>query len=137
MRRTIRTVGAATPEPVIRRRSTPDPGWVVAGFLRFRWFALVLAAVALSLTGPAAAQDPDHLKCYKVRDPLLLSGTVDLSSPQLGDEPGCKIGRATPALFCVPATKTVVEVKDRATGQPIAPLPVTGPDPGDRLCYKI
>ena len=50
---------------------------------------------------------------------------------------GCKIGKAIPTLFCVPATKTVVEVRDRATGQPITPLPIAGPDPGDRLCYKI
>src|SRR5262249_61302300 len=25
----------------------------------------------------------------------------------------------------------------RATGQPITPLPIAGPDPGDRLCYKL
>src|SRR5262245_50826396 len=33
MQSTRRTVDAARPEPFIRRRSTPNPGWVVAGFL--------------------------------------------------------------------------------------------------------
>src|SRR5262245_59473756 len=94
----------------------------------------VLLVVA-SLATPAVAQD--HLMCFKVHDPLLLSGTVDLDSPQFGVEPGCKIARATPPLFCVPATKTVVAARDRATGQPITPLPISGPNPGDRLCYKI
>src|SRR5262245_49415114 len=100
---------------------------------------LVVASTALALATPAVAQVPvaDHLKCYKVRDPLLLSGTVDLDSPQFGVDPGCKIVRGIPPLFCVPATKTVVAVRDRATGQPITPLPISGPDPGDRLCYKL
>jgi len=96
---------------------------------------LLLVVTALALSTPAVAQD--HLLCFKVHDPLLLSGTVDLDSPQFGAEPGCKIARATPPLFCVPATKTVVEARDRATGQPITPLPISGPNPGDRLCYKI
>jgi Protein of unknown function (DUF1566) len=98
---------------------------------------LVVVVTTVALATLAVAQVADHLKCYKVKDPLLLSGTVDLDSPQFGAEPGCKIARATPPLFCVPATKTVVEVRDRRTGQPITPLPIAGPDPGDRLCYKI
>src|SRR5262245_57624763 len=98
---------------------------------------VLLVVVALALAPPAVAQVPDHLKCYKVRDPLLVSGTVDLDSPQFGVDPGCKIVRGIPPLFCVPARKTVVEARDRATGQPITPLPIAGPDPGDRLCYKI
>jgi hypothetical protein len=47
---------------------------------------LVVASIALALAMPAVAQD--HLMCFKVRDPLLLSGTVDLDSPQFGAEPG-------------------------------------------------
>jgi hypothetical protein len=101
-----------------------------------RRVAVVVLAVVLDAV-LSSAQVPDHLQCYKVRDPLLLSGTVDLDSPQFGAAPGCKIARGTPPLFCVPATKIVVAVRDRATGQPITPLPVAGPDPGDRLCYKI
>src|SRR5262245_57782851 len=49
MQSTTRTVDAATPEPLIRRRSTPNPGWVVAGFrLRALSSLLALSAFALS-----------------------------------------------------------------------------------------
>src|SRR5215510_6556505 len=49
MRSTIRTVDAARPEPFIRRRSTPNPGWVVAGFRLLALTALLaLSAFALS-----------------------------------------------------------------------------------------
>src|SRR5262249_37847235 len=57
MRSTIRTVDAATPGPFIRRRSTLSPGWLGAGFLRFRWFALGLALSGASLAPGAAAAD--------------------------------------------------------------------------------
>ena len=105
-----------------------------------RRIAVVVLAVVLVVVFDAVlsyGQTPDHLKCYKVHDPLMLSGTVDLDSPQFGVDPGCKIARGVPPLFCVPATKTVVAVRDRATGQPITPLPISGNDPGDRLCYKL
>ncbi len=96
-----------------------------------------LGAVALCLawTGLARAQVPDHLKCYKVKDALNLAGSADLDTPQFGADPGCTISKAK--LFCVPATKTNVAVVDRATGDPIAPQPIGGSDPGDRICYKI
>src|SRR5215470_16439287 len=49
MESTIRTVDAARPEPFIRRRSTPNPGWVVAGFrLLAASSLLALSAFALS-----------------------------------------------------------------------------------------
>ena len=57
-------------------------------------------------------QIADHLKCYKVTDPLRLSGVVDLNSPQFGAETGCIISKAR--LFCVPVTKNVVSAEDRA-----------------------
>ena len=93
--------------------------------------AFLLAWVAL-LPVLADAQIPDHLKCYKVKDPLKLAGTVDLDTPQFGVDSGCKISKAK--LFCVPATKTNVAVTDKETKQPITPLPITGSDPGDRIC---
>lgn len=40
-------------------------------------------------------------------------------------------------FFCVPATKTVVSAEDKTTKLPITPLPVGGPDAGDRICYKV
>ncbi len=92
---------------------------------------IVFALVA----SPSPGQVSDHLKCYKIKDPVQLKGVVDLDSPQFGLEPGCTISKTK--LFCVPATKTVLSAENRATGTPISPLPVSGPNPGDRICYKI
>jgi len=98
---------------------------------------LTIAATLLLLTvGSVRAQVEDHLKCYKVKDPLKLRGVVDIDSSQFGLEAGCKIKPSK--FFCVPARKTVVEAEDRATGTPITPLPLAAPAaPGDRMCYKI
>ena len=95
----------------------------------------VAVATVLFMAAPALGQVPDHLNCYQIKDPVALSGIVDLNSPQFGVEPGCKISRAH--FFCVPATKDVVSATDRTTGMPITPLPVSGADAGDRVCYKI
>ncbi len=101
-----------------------------------RTAAVVSALIGLSLLAlPATAQSPDHLKCYKMKDPLKLAGTADLDTPQFGLDPGCKLSGAK--LFCVPATKTNVAATDKSTKQPIMPLPVGGSDPGDRICYKV
>src|SRR5262245_28329050 len=60
MRPNIRTVDAATPEPFIRRRSTPKPGWVVAGFrLLARFSLLALSVFALSPMPCAAFSEKD------------------------------------------------------------------------------
>lgn len=70
----------------------------------------------------------DHVKCYK--DPLKLTGTVDLLAPQFGLESGCRIGRAK--LFCVPVKKRVIQVT------PSTPTGVTGQAlREDRLCYPV
>ena len=92
---------------------------------------LIVVTTAVS----AHAAVDDHLKCYKVNDGLNLTAVVDLNSPQFGVEAGCKVSRAR--LFCVPATKTVVSAEDKNTNAPIAPLPIVGPDAGDRICYKL
>jgi len=84
---------------------------------------------------PTQAQEADHLQCYKIADGLKLTGTLDLESPQLGLAPGCRISAAK--LFCVSATARNVAATDKATGEPITPAPVSGPDPGDRICYKL
>ena len=96
--------------------------------------ALVAVVICVALAAPTTAQVPDHLKCFKVKDPLRPAGTADLNTPQFGADAGCILKKAM--LFCVPATKTNVTVTDKATGNPITPLPVSGPDPGDRICYK-
>ncbi len=95
-------------------------------------------AVFLALAAPALvhAQAPnDHLKCYQVKDALNLAAVVDLASPQFGVEAGCKVGKAK--YFCVPAEKIVISAEDKKTKLPIVPLPVSGPDAGDSICYKV
>src|SRR5262249_55951054 len=97
--------------------------------------AMYLAASVFG-PSPAGAQVPDHLQCYGIRDPLRLSGIVDLTSPQFGPERGCRVSSAK--LYCVPAEKAVQSVVDRATGAPITPLSFWSPPaPGDRVCYKV
>src|SRR2546426_4175192 len=87
-------------------------------------------------SAPLHAQVPDHLKCYRIKDPVKLTGIVNLNTPQFGAENGCTI--STASLFCVPATKAVVSAKDKATGSPITPLKFWAPPaPGDRVCYKV
>ncbi len=96
----------------------------------------LVGALALVITAiPVQAAVDDHLRCYGVNDGLNLTAIVDVSSPQFGVDAGCKVTRAR--LFCVPAAKTVDSAEDRHTAMPITPLPVTGPDPGDRICYKL
>lgn len=97
----------------------------------------IIATLLLSLilAAPGHAQIADHLNCYQIKDPLNLAGVVDLDSPQLGVEAGCKVSRAK--YFCVPTRKTVVSAMDKKTKQPITPLPISGPDPGNRICYKV
>jgi hypothetical protein len=100
---------------------------------------LFAAWTAIAVCPRAARAQPvnDHLKCYKVKDSLSLAAVADLNGPQYGLEPNCKISR--PLLFCVPVTKTVKSAFDTSTHPPtpITPLPVSGPDPGDRICYRI
>src|SRR5262245_3073273 len=91
---------------------------------------VIVVAVAVGyLAGsktPAAAQD-DHLKCYKVRDPLAKTRyTADLAG--LVAEPGCLV-KVPAKLACVPATKTNV-----------APAPPGGGPSGTPnafLCYAV
>jgi len=97
----------------------------------------IVATLVLSLilAAPGRAQIADHLKCYQITDPLNLAAVVDLDSPQFGVEAGCKVSKAK--FFCVPTRKTVVSAMDKKTKQPITPLPVSGPDPGNRICYNV
>lgn len=98
---------------------------------------LPAALIAALTLGASAGAQPvaDHLKCYKVKDPLKLAGLADMDTPQFLADPGCNISKAK--WFCVAATKTNVTVTDKTTHVPITPLPVTGPNPGDRICYKV
>ena len=94
-------------------------GQIARGFLRLA-FCVLFAA-------PTAAQVPDHLKCYKVKDPQEKSVyTADLGGLQA--EPGCVI-RVPGKLLCVETTKTNV-----------TPTPPGVDDTGAAgrfLCYKV
>jgi hypothetical protein len=90
--------------------------------------------LGLVLASATIATAQDQLKCYKIRDPLKLKGTVDLDTSKLGADPGCKISSAK--LYCVPGTTTNAAVVDKA-GNPIVPEPTPGPNPGARVCYKV
>jgi hypothetical protein len=90
----------------------------------------------LLFAGLSSAQPFDHEQCYKIKDPVKLKGTLDMDAPQFNVEPGCTVGKAK--FFCAPAEKTFVSATDKATGLPIAPLPVYAPDVTyDRICYKL
>jgi len=100
---------------------------------------LALACAVLALAWPnwrstlRAETMHDHEQCVSVKDPLRLTGFVDISS-RLGELSGCKISRS--AYLCTPAAKTATIAFDRRT--PIDPLPVDGtPVFGDRVCYKV
>ena len=72
---------------------------------------LVLVAASCVMLVPQANAQDDHLKCYKVKDPLKLKGIVDLTTPLFAPEIGCKISKAK--RFCVPAHKEVVSAFDQ------------------------
>jgi len=106
---------------------------------RINRFTRICSAAFLALafvTGAnrAHGQVDDHLICYKAKDPLALKGVVNLASPQFGPLAGCSVGKAK--VFCVYATKAVVEASDKNT--PIDLLPVDGAQQtDDRICYKL
>lgn len=88
-----------------------------------------LAALAVFVTWVAAAtaQVPDHLKCYKVKDPQpKATYTADLGG--LVAEPGCTI-RVPAIMACVPSTKGNV--------RPTPPGGGGAGTPNAFGCYKI
>jgi hypothetical protein len=94
------------------------PNWLVAA-----------SALGLCLiqAPPTRAQVPDHLKCYKVRDPQATkSYSADLGG--LIPEPGCTI-RVPAVMACLPATKSNVDPSPPGGG-------ATG-TPNAFGCYKV
>ena len=97
---------------------------------------LGLTLGATLVVGSVQAQTEDHLTCYQVKGDLKLKGLLDLTTPQFGLEEGCRITK--PKFFCVPATKSNLDVVDGKTKEPITPLPFSAaPAPGDRICWKV
>ena len=96
--------------------------------------ALVTAGLSLPANvRPAHALIADGLKCYRVNDPLLLQGVVELSAEDLGLSETCTVKKTK--TYCVPVGSDVVSASDN--GNPLTTLSVSGPNPGDRICYKI
>ena len=92
--------------------------------------AVGVGALCLTWVAPTGAQVPDHLKCYKVKDPQAKTTyTADLAG--LVAEPGCTI--KVPAIMaCVPASKT--NVQPMPPGLPILrPSSSGAPDARDRF----
>jgi hypothetical protein len=100
---------------------------IVGTVLQLALFAAMLAST------PARAQLDDHLKCFKITDSFRLKGTVDLDSAALGLEPGCRVLGAR--QYCVPVRSTIVSAED--DGAPVTPIALSGPNPGDRICYRV
>jgi len=89
--------------------------------------AVGFAALMTWAVSAAAQLTPDHLKCYKVKDPQAKTTyTADLGG--LVAEPGCTI--KVPAITaCVPATKTNVS--------PTPPGGGGSGTPNSFFCYKV
>jgi len=102
-----------------------------------RGVTLFVTGLCLLLMNAAAyAATSDHLKCYRIKDPVALQGIADLSAPPFKPEPGCKISRV--AVYCVAASKTAVSVLDKLSELPIVPLAAPAPSvEGDQVCYKL
>jgi hypothetical protein len=94
-----------------------------------RMFA-ALVVLALLSPGPARAQLPDHLRCFRIKDSAAKTRYVAdlvLDRPPLAAEPGCTI--AVPAKYvCVPADKTNVTPPPPGT----SPFAIAQ----TQLCYK-
>jgi hypothetical protein len=89
--------------------------------------AVAVLSLSLGLAPPTAAQVPDHLKCFKVRDQLRqMFYTADLSG--LVPEAGCRI-KVPAALICLPSTKTNVSPTPPGGGE--------GPPAGSFACYRL
>jgi hypothetical protein len=119
--------------------------------MRFSAMSIAVGVVFVLSATPESAlgQAEDHLKCYKVKDPLILKHPVppaekewlELTGSQFGSE-NCRIVGGF-RLFCVPVTKTVLtdprgKLKTES-GPPVSftPTPVPGITEQDKICYKI
>ena len=91
------------------------------------WIVVCIMALGVASVRPVAAQIPDHLACYKVRDPLA-KGTYQADVDGLVPTPGCVI-KVPGQLFCTQTTKTNVSPAPPGGGS-------AGPA-GRFLCYKL
>lgn len=91
--------------------------------------AIGLAAIVATSVLPADAQITDHLKCYKIKDPVgKASYTADLIGG-VTEEGGCLV-KLPGKLLCVETTKVIVST-------PPPPGGVIGAPASRYVCYKI
>jgi hypothetical protein len=89
--------------------------------------ACLVALTFFILAARAAAQVPDHLECYKIKDSAPRTPyTADLAG--LAAEPGCQV-KVPAKLLCVATTKSNVS--------PTPPEAGNGSSVGRFLCYKV
>jgi hypothetical protein len=97
--------------------------------------ALLVGVFLLSATSVLAqvgTTNFDHLKCYKIKDPLKVKHTVDLIPEQIqqfATETGCQL-KSPAKFFCIDVQK--VNVQPTPGGPPIS-----GGKARDYLCYKL
>jgi hypothetical protein len=112
----------------------------------------IVTSLALAMTFAAAASAQpifDDMKCYKIRDPqpgkqytadLVPKLTHDFQT-ELGDrivggvlQKGCRI-RVPAKFFCIEVEPQ--NARDASPPYNPAQWTVAGPEPGERLCYKL
>jgi len=91
----------------------------------------LLGALIASLTLVAAAKaQPDHLTCYKVKDPQArASYTAEVGGPFTSLDPGCTI-KVPAAMACFPVYKMNVNPTPPGTGG-------SSGEPNSFGCYKV
>src|SRR5262249_29752536 len=88
---------------------------------------LTVLIVLVSSVGVAHALK-DHQSCYRMRDPLAVSGVVDFTS-DLGVASGCRLGGAK--LFCDASSRQIV-----SSNVTVSPVFGRGLLDG-RICYRV
>lgn len=112
---------------------------------RMTWL-IVGSFIVLTAGGAAAQPVADHLKCYKVKDPLRLKGPkpswLNLEGTDFGTDQCRIVGLFR--LYCVPSKAAVTQPIERKFSPPGGPYAVFTPSPWsgeplveDKLCYKI
>src|SRR6185369_4594215 len=96
-----------------------------------------------SLAGPllfaglaGAAPDSSGRICYRIDDPLVVSGSIVTSSATLGLSPPCRIDAAATRL-CVSATADVVAASPSTTQPAAEPAASEAAAQRAELCYVI
>src|SRR5262249_47525474 len=92
-----------------------------------RWSVVCVMALGTMSTRPVAAQIPDHLACYKVKD-TLAKGSYQADVGGLVPTAGCTI-KVPGQLLCTETTKTNVS--------PTPPGGGTAGPAGRFMCYKL